>query len=137
MKDKRSGRLKLALFCFFLACNPNPEYEEVKFNKDFTDLDNYAMFPGGVNGLKEYINNKFQELSYKDNFERIIVTFRVNELGIVDSVHIQSVPNRNQDVSEIRNVFYTMNRWKPAKKNGIPTSINYTLPVQLVVGHER
>ena len=95
----------------------------------------YAEFPGGANGLKQYIsiNLKYPEEAKKYKFEgRVFVEFIVNKDGSVsDPIVLRQFPTEIEQ--EVKRLILSMPKWKPEQKNGKAVSSRVRLPIHFLL----
>ncbi|MDR0835847.1 MAG: energy transducer TonB, partial [Tannerella sp.] len=90
-----------------------------------------AEFPGGVETLKKYLNDNFEN-SLKEKMrelkKRIFVKFVVKKDGSISDVKIIKGLGVSIDEEAIR-VVMNMPKWQPAKNNDKPVNSYFTLPI--------
>jgi len=101
--------------------------------KKFTVTEVMAEFPGGYNGLVEYLkkNVKYPEEQKKKKIEgRVVVKFMITKEGAIDSVSImKSEPDIDAFKEEAIRVVKNMPKWTPGTQNGKIVRVYYTLPL--------
>jgi periplasmic protein TonB len=105
--------------------------DPVKSDEIFFSSQEPPIFPGGPAALQKYIveNTKYPQEAIEINLQgRVIVKFAVMSDGSVSRVEILRGINPLLD-QEAARVVSTLPKWKPAKQNGIPVSLWFTVPV--------
>jgi periplasmic protein TonB len=105
--------------------------EPIKIEEIFFSSNEPPIFPGGPAALQKYIaeNTKYPPEAIELNLQgRVTVKFAVMSDGSVSRVEILSGINPLLD-HEAARVVSTLPKWKPAKQNGIPVSLWFTVPV--------
>jgi periplasmic protein TonB len=88
-------------------------------------------FPGGSKALLEYVkkNLRYPE---EDNKGVVYVSFIVSKTGKISNIRIVRGVSRACDMEAIR-LIKEMPRWIPAKQNGQPVDVRYTIPVRFKI----
>lgn len=98
---------------------------------EIVQLDEQPQFPGGVNGLMEYLASHIvypTECVEAYIQGKVLVRFAVFKDGTVGNVEIVKSVHPLLDAEAIR-VVESMPMWTPGKLDGEPVSVWYTLPV--------
>ncbi|KAB1064895.1 energy transducer TonB [Salibacter halophilus] len=115
------------------------DYEEInpygKKVSGFTIVDSWPMYPGGINGLNQYIsiNLKYPLEAKNQGLEgKVLVSFIVNTEGEVTQVKIKKSdhPVFNE---EAKRVIENMGKWKPAIQKGKPVKVKYEQEVRFIL----
>jgi protein TonB len=140
----------IAASCLLLLCNAgygqqnninNPDaidkpvapqkVEKVQQDRVFTQIDQFPEFPGGTEGLKQYVkeNIRYPEKAKKAGIEgRVVLQFFIDKDGsVIDEKVIRSL-DKDCDKEAVRLV-RNMPKWKPGLQEGKPLKVMYTLPV--------
>ena len=97
----------------------------------FHIVDKMAEFPGGFDELKNYLSAhlEYPKTAKEQNIKgRVVLTFIINEDGLVSDITIQKGIGEACDSEAIR-VIESMPRWKSAVQNGRPAKVLFTLPI--------
>ena len=101
------------------------------YSKIYIKADNMPVFPGGTNGLIQFISSNVvypKEALDKGIEESILVKFIVNESGVVtDPIILKG--NNELLKNEALRVVKLIPNWKPGSHKGKPVSVYYTLPI--------
>ena len=62
---------------------------------------------------------------------KVVVTFDVNDDGTVSNVQVENSVNSILD-NEVVSLVESMPKWIPAKQNGQPVKMKYTLPIRFL-----
>ncbi len=107
---------------------PEPRLDgEVIYNK----VDEMPMFPGGLDGLMEYLNTNivYPPVAAENNVEgKVLVQFVVEKDGSVGDVKILRSVEINLDYEAIR-LCKRMPKFEPGKLDGKPVRVWYVLPI--------
>ncbi|MES2591208.1 MAG: energy transducer TonB [Bacteroidota bacterium] len=99
-----------------------------------SNSESMPEFPGGQDALRKFIafHFKYPENSKKEDWigQTIYVSFIVNGKGKIGTPKILKGINSDLDKEALR-VVNSMPNWKPAIRDGEPTSVNYNLPIKL------
>ncbi|MFA6058177.1 MAG: energy transducer TonB [Taibaiella sp.] len=103
----------------------------VEGDKIYSSPDQLAEFPGGLQGLQEYMNSALQypKKAIKRNIEgKVFVQFVVSKSGKVVNVELK------RDIGggcgdEACRLVRGMPDWKPGTIKGVPVNLYYTLPI--------
>jgi len=95
------------------------------------------QFPGGYDGLKQFMARNLGTPRDLENGERKVVQirFRVDKDGAVSTFEIVTSGGEEYD-KEVLRVCRKMPRWIPAVQNGIHVPVNYVLPVTFIGAEE-
>lgn len=100
-------------------------------NQVYTTVEQKPEFPGGEIGLVNYIakNIRYPEAAKEKNIEgRVVAHFVVKSDGTIGDVEIIRGLDPDIDAEAVR-VIKSLPRFIPAKTNGQPVSVWYTLPL--------
>jgi TonB family protein len=112
----------------------------MRFHKMSTQSNNLppqeemAQFVGGSDALANWIEENITYPLQADvsNIEgKVVVTFDVNDDGTVSNVQVENSVNPILD-SEVVSLVESMPKWIPAKQNGQPVKMKYTLPIRFL-----
>ena len=97
-------------------------------------------YPGGINGLRTYIQEnltvpeKYKNVETKAEY-RVFVQFVVAEDGSITNVELKKPEPSKKDLNdEAVRVVKGMPKWKPGTLDGKPVKVRYTLPVLFKLG---
>lgn len=99
--------------------------------KIFRNVEQMAEYPGGMGALTEYFsrNIRYPREAKEAGIEgRVILEFVVDEQGRISNVKIIKDIGGGCGAEAVR-VAQTMPRWKPARQNGHPVKMYYSIPV--------
>lgn len=94
-------------------------------------FDHAAEFPGGLQGLQDYlrISMRYPEKAKNDKAEgRVQVRFDVNENGSVGAITVMNPIHPSLDSEAVR-VVRGMPNWKPATLDNKTVKVSMVLPV--------
>lgn len=97
----------------------------------FEPQEETAQFVGGNEALTNWIeeNITYPVLADVNGIEgKVVVTFDVNDDGTISNVQVEKSVNSILD-NEVVSKVESMPRWIPAKQNGRPVKMRYTLPI--------
>lgn len=97
----------------------------------FQVVEEMPDFPGGVQGLMEYLskNVKYPAEAHKAGIQgRVIVSFTVKKDGSIADTKIKRSVAPSLD-KEAERVISAMPKWKPGKQRGEVVNVRYTVPV--------
>ncbi|WP_185117049.1 energy transducer TonB [Chryseobacterium sp. T16E-39] len=98
----------------------------------YTDVDQTAEFPGGVNAFRNKVSSAFDESVMKgdEGAVKTEVTFIVEKDGSISDV---KATGKNQDFNNeaVRTVKTIKAKWSPAKISSIPVRYLYRLPLTM------
>ncbi len=130
-------RLIVILFCFcglyaFSQDGSNPEESQDTVYQMF-EVAEPAVFPGGEDGLQEFLK---ENLQYPDSAlihetqGVVVLQFVVDAKGHVNALKVLTPP-RGDGLEEeaMRVIALTSGMWKPAKQRGKPVSVKYQIPI--------
>ncbi len=103
-----------------------------------TDVDEYASFPGGPDANVKWLQNVFfPTVSEKTKIpSRYDIKFMVTNMGTIKIMRISTIPpGQIEFMKEATNVWESMPKWTPAKKNG--KSVNISQDVSFGLGNSR
>jgi len=94
-------------------------------------------FPGGFDHLSRYLkrNVRYPAWERKNKIEgTVYVTFEINASGEIGTPKIlKSVEGARNFDREVKRVVQHMPNWKPALEQGVPVSIQYSLPIKFAL----
>ena len=100
-----------------------------------TEPDEMPMFPGGLDGLMEYLNTNivYPPVAAENGVQgKVLVQFVVEKDGSVGQVKILRSVEINLDYEAIR-LCKRMPKFEPGKLNGKPVRVLYTLPINFTL----
>ena len=100
-------------------------------NEAFLVVEEQPEFPGGTEGLLEYIKNniKYPEKSMENKIQgRVLVTFVVNKDGSISDAEVVKSVDPELDAEALR-VISGMPAWTPGKQKGETVRVKFTVPV--------
>lgn len=99
----------------------------------FTAEERDPLFPGGPEGLKQFMARNLGSPGYLDAGEKVVVQVRflVDKDGSVSHIEIIKSGGDAYDREVVR-VARKMPRWIPALQNGINVPVNYVLPITFI-----
>ncbi|HEV7346812.1 TonB family protein [Telluribacter sp.] len=103
--------------------------------KVFTVVEQMPEFPGGLQEMYKYLarNIKYPSEAKDERVQgKVLVSFIVSERGAIRQPKITKGLGAGIDEEALR-VVLTMPSWKPAKQNGQPVPVMYTLPIQFTI----
>jgi hypothetical protein len=108
---------------------------EYKQYEVFISVEKMPEFPGGENGLNEYIKKslmrhhpEWKEKSSSPFKGTVYVYFVVNTFGQV--VNVKIARGKRKDINEIvLKVMKEMPLWKPGMQNGLTANVQFTYPI--------
>ena len=94
-----------------------------------------ASFPGGEAALINYVNShvKYPEIALEQELQgTVVLRFKVDKDGSVSDVMVKKSLSRECDQAAIKTV-RALPRFIPAKSQGHPVPVWYTLPVRFKI----
>ena len=104
---------------------------EAQTDKVYDRVEVMPEFPGGMQGLFEYMQNNvnYPKEAQKQKIEgRVIVSFIVEKDGSISDVHPLTAVHPLLDKEAMRLV-NEMPRWKPGTEKGKAVRVSFALPV--------
>ena len=104
-------------------------------DKTFTVVENPPEFPGGMEGLMEYLSSNihYPETAKEQGIEgRVYINFIVDKDGSVDSARVLKGIGGGCDKEALR-VVNNMPKWKPGMQKGQAVRVSYNLPVRFTL----
>jgi len=101
----------------------------------YTNVEEYASFPGGNKSLMEFLNKtlKYPPVAAEKGIRGIVyITFIVNRDGKIVDIEIQRGVDEILNKEAIR-VVQLMPLWIPGKKQGNPVRTKCTLPIRFAL----
>src|SRR5690606_12009242 len=98
----------------------------------FMDNNNEPQFPGGDEALLGFIsrNLKYPAEARKNNIKgQSVISFIVEKDGSLSNFEIVKPLGYGTDEEAIK-VIQRMPKWNPAKQNGVPIRVSFTLPIR-------
>lgn len=105
---------------------------QVSETQVYTEVEQLAEFPGGINSFRSKVNGSF-DTSVMNGDEGVVkseVTFVVERDGSITDVKA-SGGNSSMNAEAIRTVKSIKNKWSPAKINGQAVRYRYRLPLTM------
>jgi TonB family protein len=104
----------------------------------YTEVDEMAEFPGGIQAIQQFISDN---LSYPDNAEKngiegkVFAQFVVSKEGkVIQAEIVRSVsPELDEEALRVVNL---LPEWTPAKLDGKPVNVQFTLPILFQLADE-
>lgn len=132
--------LVLLFFIPYSAYGEEPKYTDIAIVKshnesdkilDIQSLDKQPEFPGGINGLMQFLGENIIYPSHCAEMEiqgKIVVKFTVFKDGKVGNIEVEQAVHPLLDAEAVRVVSLLPN-WIPGELNGEPVDVWYNLPV--------
>lgn len=98
---------------------------------EYNDLDQQPEFPGGMNGLAQFLgnNSKYPSECQEKGIEgKVHVKFTVFQNGQIGNVNVVRAIHPLLDAEAVR-VISIFPKWKPGKLNGKPVDVPIILPI--------
>ena len=108
-----------------------PEEPVPEPKKIYKSVEQMPEFPGGAEGLMKYLqeNIKYPPEAAKNNIGgRVVLQFVIDETGQVGDVKVVRSVSEEIDAEAVR-VIKTLPKFEPARQDGEPVAVWYTLPV--------
>lgn len=105
--------------------------QPVNRNSVYDVVEQMPSFPGGISGLKTYLNqNTRYPAEAQENCVqgRVVVSFVVGKDGHISDVTVLRSVDPSLDKEAVR-VIRNMPRWTPGKQGGEPVKVRYNVPV--------
>ena len=140
-KPKRPFRFGLgitmaaALLAAVLYACSSPETNKPKTEKVYTEVDEHPEFPGGMQGMIDYLSTNIHyppEAKEQGIEGRVFINFIVEKDGSVDSAKILRGIGGGCDEEALR-VVSEMPEWTPGKVGGKPVRVSFNLPVKFTL----
>ncbi len=122
--------MKRILLCLMMATLMTLS-AEAQTDKVYDRVEVMPEFPGGMQGLFEYMQNNVNYPKEAKNQKiegRVIVSFIVEKDGSISDVHPLTAVHPLLDKEAIRLV-NEMPRWKPGTEKGKAVRVSFALPV--------
>jgi len=122
--------MKRILLCLMMATLMTLS-SEAQTDKVYDRVEVMPEFPGGMQGLFEYMQNNvnYPKEAQKQKIEgRVIVSFIVEKDGSISDVHPLTAVHPLLDKEAMRLV-NEMPRWKPGTEKGKAVRVSFALPV--------
>ena len=121
---------------FLIACFISQAQEKEQKKGDvFMVVEEMPEYPGGLDGLKDFIveNVKYPEQAKKNKVEgKVFVSFVIDEQGNVTNAKVVRAVDPELDKEALR-VVNKMEKWTPGKQKGENVKVQYTLPIQFAL----
>jgi len=124
----------LMLFCVSVF-SVNAQEEQEKKGDVFMVVEEMPEYPGGIEGLKNYIqkNVQYPEQAKKNKVEgKVFVSFVIDNKGNVTDAKVVRAVNPELDKEALR-VVKGMKKWTPGKQKGKTVKVQYTIPIQFAL----
>ena len=111
---------------------PEPEIDEVF---DYYGMENKAEFPGGENGMMNWVRKETvypKEAIQLGISGKVFVSFIIDKSGNVTNVEIARPVDPLLDKEALR-VVNGMPKWKPARQNTKPVKVTLTIPINFIL----
>lgn len=130
-------KTKIFIVLLFLLAGLIGQAQEKEQKKDgvFFEVEEMPEYPGGYDGLKNFIveNVKYPKKAKKDKVEgKVFVSFVVDEKGSVTDAKVVRGVDSELDKEALR-VINKMEKWTPGKEKGEPVKVQYTVPIQFAL----
>lgn len=105
--------------------------QPVNRNSVYDVVEQMPSFPGGISGLKTYLNQntRYPAVAQENCVQgRVVVSFVVGKDGHISDVTVLRSVDPSLDKEAIR-VVRNMPRWTPGKQGGEPVKVRYNVPV--------
>lgn len=105
--------------------------QPVNRNSVYDVVEQMPSFPGGISGLKTYLNQntRYPAVAQENCVQgRVVVSFVVGKDGHISDVTVLRSVDPSLDKEAIR-VIRNMPRWTPGKQGGEPVRVRYNVPV--------
>ncbi|NPD92493.1 energy transducer TonB [Xylanibacter muris] len=129
-KDGKHVEVKMTLPVVFRLPEKSGTTAEKK-PKIFSNPEKLASFPGGKEALMNYLaeNVKYPAAAEKQGIKgRVVVSFAIGVDGSVTEAKVLKSVNPLLDEEAVR-VVEAMPKWIPAKLNGKPVEVKYSVPI--------
>ena len=105
--------------------------QPVNRNSVYDVVEQMPSFPGGISGLKTYLNQntRYPAVAQENCVQgRVVVSFVVEKDGHISDVTVLRSVDPSLDKEAVR-VIRNMPRWTPGKQGGEPVRVRYNVPV--------
>ena len=105
--------------------------QPVNRNSVYDVVEQMPSFPGGISGLKTYLNQntRYPAVAQENCVQgRVVVSFVVGKDGHISDVTVLRSVDPSLDKEAVR-VIRNMPRWTPGKQGGEPVKVRYNVPV--------
>lgn len=105
--------------------------QPVNRNSVYDVVEQMPSFPGGISGLKTYLNQntRYPAVAQENCVQgRVVVSFVVEKDGHISDVTVLRSVDPSLDKEAVR-VIRNMPRWTPGKQGGEPVKVRYNVPV--------
>ena len=113
------------------ASSTTSSYQDTPQGRIYEVVEEPCRFPGGDVALLKYLsdNVKYPEEALKAGIQgRVTAMFVINEDGSVGDVEIVRSYHSSLNAEAIR-VVKSMSKWTPARHDGMPVKVRYTVPI--------
>ena len=128
-----SSKIKLQMPAEEPESESSDQSVESKLDKSFEyrDLDQKPEFPGGMNGLAQFLGNniKYPSECIKKGIQgKVLVKFTIFTNGQVGNVNVVQSVHPLLDAEAVR-VISLLPKWQPGKLDGEPVNVYHILPI--------
>jgi TonB family protein len=114
----------------------NAVYPFANLDSSFVPVDVPPEFPGGLEPFSQYVYKKIKYPPYEreNNIQgKAYISFVVERDGSLTDFKIVSAPSKGLGEEALR-IIKDSPKWKPGIQNGRPVRVQYTVPVNFVLG---
>ena len=104
-----------------------PFIDSVSMTEYYMVVDSMPEYPGGEAEMHRFFTNNFRYPPDNDACCKVIVEFIIDQSGFMKDLKIKKGLEAYFDNETLR-VMRLMPRWKPGKCNGIPVSVKFFIP---------
>jgi protein TonB len=119
------------LFCFVIATGSARSQVTSDTSEVFKFAEQMPEFPGGQKAMEKFIKDNTRypvEPGWKKVPGKVIGQLIVEKDGAISNITILKGVNSSFDEEYIR-IIKAMPKWFPAKQNGSPVRLTFTLPI--------
>ncbi len=136
--------LTVSLLFILFACEQKSNGEKVFVQQDeisksttdnmdnvYTEVDEMPEFPGGIDGVREFIakNLQYPKRAEEEGIRgKVFVSFIVSDKGKVTDAKIERGVDTELDAEALR-VVNLLPDWAPGRKDGKEVNVKFTLPI--------
>lgn len=119
--------LLIFLFCFSFLSKAQDTAKIISTSP----IEVFPSFPGGDDALMKFVikNRHYENAEDRNQIGIVKVTFVIEKDGSILEPKIVQAASGFYDKEAIR-IVKAMPKWKPGTQNGIPVSVQYTLPIK-------
>ena len=105
---------------------------QVDINKEYTEVEQTAVFPGGLDAFRNKIRDNFDSSAIEgaDGVVKGEVTFVVERDGSITDIKVNG-KNSDFNSEAVRTVKSIKNKWTPAKINGQSVRLRFRMPLAM------